>query len=149
MSPYILSGGFYLGMVENIVGGIVLDELSKVHKGDFVGYSLGLLHVMRNNDDGILRFQFKDQVFDFTGADRIQRGARFVHQDDFWSQYNGPGYTQALLLTASQFHGWLVLWQRERVLARIFGLCSFAVWAYFTDMSMRNTGISLSPPKSQ
>ena len=38
---------------------------------------------MRDNDDGVLRFQSLDQLLNFRGRDRIERGARFIHQQDF------------------------------------------------------------------
>ncbi len=60
-------------------------------------------HIMRDDGNGVLRFQFEDQCFDLGGGHGIDGGARFVHEQDFRLDHNGPGDAQAAaaaLLTA-------------------------------------------------
>ena len=53
---------------------------------------------MGDNDDGVAALQVLDQLLDPRGGDRVERGARLVHQDDFGADGDGAGDAQALLL---------------------------------------------------
>ena len=57
---------------------------------------------MRDNYDGISLFELKDQLFNFPGRDGIERGARFVHQQNFRLNRQRPRNTQPLLLPARE-----------------------------------------------
>ena len=50
----------------------------------------------------ILRFELKNQLFDFAGRDRIERGAGLVHQQHFGLDRERARNAQPLLLTARQ-----------------------------------------------
>jgi hypothetical protein len=60
-----------------------------------------LLHVVRDDHDGVAR-QFVHQVLDLRGGDRVQRGARLVHQDHVGLDGDRAGDAQPLLLAAGQ-----------------------------------------------
>src|SRR3990167_3003051 len=65
---------------EQGVGVTELDQLAHVHEGGVIRDPRRLLHVVGDDDDGVLGFQFVDQFFDLEGGDRIQRRAGFVEQ---------------------------------------------------------------------
>ena len=63
---------------------------------------------MGNDDDGVLGFQFVDQLFDFQRGDRVERRAGFVKQQHFRLNCHGAGDHQTLLLTTGQAESRLV-----------------------------------------
>ena len=69
-----------------------------MEEGGALGDARGLLHVVRDDDDGVATAQFVDQLLDARGGDGIERAARFVHQDDFGFHRDGAGDAQPLLL---------------------------------------------------
>src|SRR6202790_4693375 len=87
---------------EYLVGLVELDQVTKIHEGGLVGGPRGLLHVMRNDGDGVVLRQFLDQFLDLGGRDRIERRARLVEQDHFGPHRHGAGDAKPLLLTAGQ-----------------------------------------------
>src|ERR1700688_3966826 len=87
---------------EYLVGLVELDQVTKIHEGGLVGDPRGLLHVMRDDGDGVVLRQFLDQFLDLGGRDRIERRARLVEQDHFGPHRHGAGDAQPLLLAAGQ-----------------------------------------------
>lgn len=57
-----------------------------------------LLHVMGDDDDGVLLLELADQVFDGHGGDWVQRGAGLVHQQHVGLHGDCPCDAQPLLL---------------------------------------------------
>ena len=53
---------------------------------------------MSNDNDGEPLLQLENQVFDLGGRNGIERGARFVHQQDLGINRQRAGDTQPLLL---------------------------------------------------
>ena len=49
-------------------------------KAVIVGYPRRLLHVMRDDDNGVELFELDQQFFDPRGRDRIQGRGRFIHE---------------------------------------------------------------------
>src|SRR5688500_18494021 len=85
--------GALVGRVgEDLLGAVVLDEDPRtgvarlVHlggeEGATVRYPSGLLHVVGDDDDGVLLLELGHEILDAAGRDRIERRARFVHEDD-------------------------------------------------------------------
>src|SRR5690606_11247050 len=68
------------GIGEDRLGGVVLDQVAQVHEGGVVGHTRGLLHVVGDDDDGVVELEFLDQLLDAAGRDRIQRRGRLVEQ---------------------------------------------------------------------
>ena len=61
-----------------------------------------LLQRVRDDGDGVIFRQLRDQLFDPRGGDGIQRGTGFVHQDHLRIDGDRAGNAQPLLLTAGQ-----------------------------------------------
>src|SRR5918999_115104 len=54
---------------EDLVGVVELDDAA------------GLLHVVRDDHDGVLALEIHHEVLDLAGGDRVERGAGLVHED--------------------------------------------------------------------
>ena len=57
---------------------------------------------MGDDDDRVLLTQLEHEVLDGGGGDRVQRRARFVHEDDVRLSGDGPGDAQSLLLPTGE-----------------------------------------------
>ena len=57
-----------------------------------------LLHIVRDDDDGIFFFQTMNKVFDFGSGFRIQRRGRLIHQQHFRIGRERSSNTEPLLL---------------------------------------------------
>ena len=62
----------------------------------------GLLHVVGDDDDGVVLLQLVDQFLDRDRGDGVERGAGLVHEDDLGLDGDGPGDAEALLLAAGE-----------------------------------------------
>src|SRR3989441_2786084 len=100
------------GSLEELARRADLDDMTQVHEGGRLRDTGGLLHVVRHDDHGIVLFQVKDKVLDLRGCDRIEGGARLVHEDDLRLDREGARNAEALLLAARETRAALV----ERVL---------------------------------
>ena len=74
---------FEFGRCEQLDGRPVLDQMAEVHEGCEVADSRCLLHVVSDDQDRVFAAKVVDQVFDFSGGDRVQSRARFIKQQDF------------------------------------------------------------------
>src|SRR5438270_2908096 len=90
------------GIGKDFGGGVDFDEAAEIKEGGTIGASAGLLHVVSDDDDGVLLFQLPDQLFDFGGRDRVERGARLVHQNDLRLDREGARDAKPLLLTSGK-----------------------------------------------
>ena len=52
----------------------------QVEEARVVGDTRGLLHVMRHDHDGVVVLQLVDQILHGQRRDRVERGARLVHE---------------------------------------------------------------------
>src|SRR5476651_2409112 len=68
---------------EHVAGRICFDQFAEIHECGEIGDARGLLHVVRDNDDGVVVLEFGNQLFNFRGGDRIERRTRLVEQDHF------------------------------------------------------------------
>jgi len=100
MSVYVITGKFLARIIEYSVDGPIFDKFSHIHEGNIVGNSLGLLHIVGDDNDRVVFFQFQDEFFNFSGTDRIKGGTGFIHQDYFWAKYYSSGNAKSLLLPA-------------------------------------------------
>ena len=75
---------------------------SVVKKAVRVAHPRRLLHVVRHDDDRVLRLDLLHQILDASGGDRVERRARLVHQDHVGLDGDGPGDAEPLLLAAGQ-----------------------------------------------
>ena len=76
---------------------IELDQFSKQEEAGRVGDARGLLHVVRHDDDGALfPDRQKQEVLDFGGSDRIERGAGLVEKENFRINRRARGRCKAV-----------------------------------------------------
>src|ERR1700676_5307139 len=57
------------------------NQSAEIKEGGMIGDAPGLLHVMRDNDDGVLAFELVNQFLHLRGRDRVEGRARFVHKN--------------------------------------------------------------------
>src|SRR5262245_57046253 len=69
-------------VVEDHLGGAFFHQITKMEEGGALRYARGLLHVVGDDDNGVVALELVDQLLDMRGGDRIEGGARLVHQDD-------------------------------------------------------------------
>ncbi|OEI67459.1 Uncharacterized protein Cus16_2894 [Curtobacterium sp. ER1/6] len=93
---------------------VELDELARcagardVEEGGLVADARRLLHVVRDDDDREVLLELLDQVLDGERRDRVERGARLVHEQDVRLHRDRAGDAETLLLTAGQAHAGLL-----------------------------------------
>ena len=78
------------------------DQMAQMEECRSLRHARCLLHIMRNDDDGIFPAQVVNQFLDSGSRDRIKGRARLVHQDHFGINGDGTRNAQTLLLTARQ-----------------------------------------------
>src|SRR5262249_16749542 len=79
------------GIAEDPLGFFIFHEITRaapcgrinIKKCGAVRNALSLVQVVRDDDDGVLFLELLHQLFDFACRDRIERGARLVHEKDF------------------------------------------------------------------
>src|SRR5215467_5264057 len=87
---------------EYLAGRVELGQLAQIHERREIRDAGGLLHVMRDDHDRIVRLELVDQLLDLGGRDRIERRAGLIEQDHLGFHRNGARDAQALLLAARQ-----------------------------------------------
>ncbi len=87
---------------EHALGFGKLDQFSQVEEGGPVGNAGCLLHVVGDDDEGVVVFQAPDEFLDLGGGDGIERAARLVHQDNERFHRDGTGDAKALLLASGE-----------------------------------------------
>src|SRR5438874_927304 len=98
----VILGSLVHGLGEELRGGPELHQLTEQEESRRVGHARRLLHVVRDDDDGQVALELEDQLLDTGGRDRIERGARLVHQEDFRLDRQRASDAEALLLAARQ-----------------------------------------------
>src|SRR5574343_668504 len=71
----VVLGVLLLGLHEQVTRGPELDQVAQVHVGGVIGHAGGLLHVVGDDDHGVVVTQLVDQLLDLAGRDRVQRRA--------------------------------------------------------------------------
>ena len=61
---YVILGSDIGGVGENFLCQIIFHQFPEIEKGRFIADPASLLHVMGDNDYGVLLFQFVYQLFD-------------------------------------------------------------------------------------
>lgn len=102
-----LSGHVVFGLLlarsgEDLGGGTDFDQASFVEERSLVGAARRLLHVVRDDRDGILLSQFEDQVFDRERGLGIECRAGLVHEQDLWAHRDRASDTEPLLLASAE-----------------------------------------------
>src|SRR5262245_1213024 len=94
-----------LGPREDLAGRSILNQPAKVQEGGVVADPRCLLHVVGDDEDGKIALQLLDQIFDFAGGDRIERGTRLIEQQHVGLPGDGTGDAQPLLLATGEAQG--------------------------------------------
>src|SRR5947209_9275917 len=79
----VIFGHLFFRVHENRIRLRVFDDAAEHEEGGAVADAGGLLHVVGDDDDGVVVFQLVDQLFDLGRGDGIERRGRLVHQHDF------------------------------------------------------------------
>ena len=104
----VVLGGLLVGVAEDLLGRVELDQPTglahpvEVEEAGLLADAGGLLHVVRDDDDGEAVLELGHQVLDGQRGDRVQRGAGLVHEQHVGLDGDRPGDAQPLLLTAGQ-----------------------------------------------
>src|SRR6478735_10122128 len=96
----IVLGALLARVCEDFARFAIFDHLSQVEESGTLRHARGLLHIMGDDRDRITAAKAVDQFLDLRGRNRIERRARFVHQDDFGIDGDRAGNAQPLLLAA-------------------------------------------------
>src|SRR5437870_4211289 len=81
---------------ENSASGVEFNQLAEIKERGEIGDARGLLHVVGNDDNGVILLQFQNQVLDFRRRERVEGGSRFVHQQHLRLHGQGAGDAEAL-----------------------------------------------------
>src|ERR1700755_2024711 len=98
----VVLGAAFVRSGEDAGGLTELHQLAEIHEGGEVRDTRRLLHVMRDDGDGVVVLELVDQFFDLGCGDRVERRARLGEQNDFPADRDGAGDAQALLLAAGE-----------------------------------------------
>ena len=82
---------------KDLLSGAELNDMPLEKEGGEIGNPGRLLHVVRDDDDGVGAFQIVDQFFNPGSGDGIDGRGRLIHQQDLGFDGQGPGDTEALL----------------------------------------------------
>ena len=97
---YIIFRLFLIRRREYLPGFSMFNQFAKIKEGSIIANPGRLLHVVGHDGDGVVTFQFDDQLFNFCGGDGIKGAGRFIHQDDFGLHGKGSRNAHPLLLSA-------------------------------------------------
>src|SRR5690606_13805191 len=67
---------------KNRLSVVIFDHSAHPKESSVITYARGLLHVVGHDDDRVVPLELQDQLLDLRGGDRIERGARLVHEHD-------------------------------------------------------------------
>ena len=102
-SADIRSGQWVTRLLKDLLCGSGLNQPSRSilnpEKGGRVRDSSSLGQVVSHDQDGIASPQADNEILDHAAGKRIKGAARFIHEKHFWGEGQGPGDTEALLLT--------------------------------------------------
>ena len=73
---------------------------SQQEKCSLVGDTDSLLHIVGDNDDGVILFQLHGQVLNSGGRNGVKGRGGFIHQQNLWFYCQCTGDAKPLLLTA-------------------------------------------------
>src|SRR2546426_1896850 len=90
---------------EDLVRSVIFDQPSHHEEGGPLGDAGGLLHIVRHDHDRVRGLELPDQLLDFLGRDRVERGSRFVHEQNLRLDRERTGDAEALLLAARERQG--------------------------------------------
>lgn len=98
----VFLGFFLFGVLEDDFGAIVfhqmpyfptaISSIGIVKRGQ-IRDPRSLLHIVGDNHNRVLLFEFLDQFLDFEGGNGVKGGAGFIHENDFRGDRDRPRNT--------------------------------------------------------
>src|SRR6476660_2246190 len=79
-----------------------LDKLADKQECGEIADARGLLHIVSDGYDGAKIFQLHEELFDFRGADGVERGTGLIQQENFRFYSERAGNAKTLLLAAGK-----------------------------------------------
>src|SRR5579862_2714857 len=104
----VVFGFLFGGRLKNDRGAVELDQAAEQEKARVIGDARRLLHIVRHDNDGATVLKLEDEILDLCRGDGVERGARFVEQQNFRIYRQGAGDAQTLLLAAGESIGRLM-----------------------------------------
>src|SRR5213592_952132 len=98
----VIFGASLSRIAENFRGRPEFNQASEIKESGVIRNAACLLHVVRDDDDGVVRFELVNQLLYLRGRDRIERGARLVHQNHVRLDRERARNAETLLLAAGQ-----------------------------------------------
>src|SRR5689334_22589001 len=98
----VVLGLLLLRLDENFVGDSEFHHFPEIHVGRVVRNARGLLHVVRDDYDGVVGLQLVHELLDPPRGNRIECRRRLVEEEDRRLDRNAARNAQALLLAAGK-----------------------------------------------
>src|SRR6266568_6924210 len=99
-SGHIIFGLFLRRVGKDFFRRVELNQLAQKKESCKIGNARGLLHIVGDNDDGVILLQLKDQILNLRRGQRVERRAGLVHQNDFRLIRDRPRDAESLHLAA-------------------------------------------------
>ena len=99
---YIILSSLSLRIGEYLFRLVELHHFAQIKESSLVAHASRLLHIMRDDNNRIVLFQFMNQFLYFCRRDRVERRRRLVHQQYRRRHRHRAGNAKTLLLTAGQ-----------------------------------------------
>src|SRR3954454_13478324 len=96
---HVIFGQFLEGVRKDPIRRTEFNETPQPEEPRVIRHARRLLHVVRDDDDGVVRLQAVDEFLDALRRDWIERGRRFVHQEHFGLYRERTRNAQPLLLS--------------------------------------------------
>src|SRR5215470_17213363 len=103
---HIIFGALVGRLIEDGTSRASFHDLAVEHEDRVIGDATGLLHVVCDDDDRVLRLELLDQFFDALRGSWVECGRRLVHEQHLRLDRDGSGDAQPLLLTAGKPAAW-------------------------------------------
>src|SRR5215469_78166 len=98
----VIFGPLITRVCKYLVSRIKLDKFSVQKETSALSDARRLLHVVGDDDDGVLGLQLKDKVFDLRGGYGIKGRCGLVHEQDFGIDSKSASDAESLLLAAGK-----------------------------------------------
>src|SRR5262249_20684376 len=110
LAPNVVLSVLLLRILEHLFGVAVFHQIAgpaacggiDVKEAGLIGDALRLLQVVGDDRDRIALFEFDHQLFNSPRSDRIEGGARLIHQEHLGIRRHGSSDAKTLLLPAGQ-----------------------------------------------
>src|ERR1700683_161433 len=98
----VIFGLFLSGIGKECFRGVHFNQAPHVKESGDIGATARLLHVMGDDDNGVVLLQLVNEFLNLDRGDGIQRGAGLIHENDLGLHGDGTRDAKALLLSAGK-----------------------------------------------